>query len=248
MPDNLIDKAINAALNSDWKSAISINKEIIEDDPTNIPSLNRLGYAYLNIGKPKESKKIFQKVLKIDPSNPIAQKNLKRTQQDGNGLKNLSLPTGIISPKVFLEEPGITKTVNLVNLAKKDVISGLHCGEQTLIVERKNRLEIRSKNNIYLGALPDDMSFKIRKLLKLGNTYTTHIKSITDSQLTVIIRETKRSKKVKDASFNSKQQADYHASIRSEILEGLLEEDAPVEGTLGVKDELTDDSEDLEEE
>lgn len=227
--DSLCASAVEAALKSNWEEAVKINSKILTLEPQDIATLNRLGFAYLNIGKTKEAKKIFNKILKLDPANPIAQKNLKRVEIKTAGNNSLT-----ISPLVFLEEPGITKTVNLININQKKVISSLQCGEEIDIITKRKRIELRSKNNLYVGALPDDMSFKIKKLTKLGNVYKVYVKSISDTLLTVIIREVKRGKRVKDPTFNNKNKVDYHASIRSEILEGLLEEEPHSEDGSGV--------------
>lgn len=212
--------AIDAALNSKWDNAIRANLSILKDEPKNINALNRLGFAYLNKGLLRKAKSAFNKTIKIDPFNPIALKNLKK-------IKSFSAKITInnyISPKIFIEEPGITKTASLVYLANKTILSTLCCGQSVNIIPKKNRVEIRSLDNTYLGSLPDDLSYRLKKLIKLGNEYCAYAKTIDETHLTIIIREIKRSKKVKDASFTVKLLPDYHTSIRSEILEELLED------------------------
>lgn len=213
--------AIAAALNSDWKKATEINQQILKENPKNIDALNRLGFAFLNLGSTTKAKKNFDKVLKLDPFNPIALKNI-------NKIKEISqkpqINYGGISPKVFLEEPGVTKIVNLINIAEKCILVTLHCGQPVLLIPKKKRIEIRTDNNIYLGALPDDLSFKLKKLIRLGNQYCAFIKQVNEQQLFIILREIKRSKKVKDASFVSRVIPQYHSSIRSELLEELIED------------------------
>lgn len=215
--------AIEAALASNWKKAIELNRTILKEQPKDIGALNRLGFAYLKCGDVKKSKTVFDKVLKIDPFNPIALKNLKKLK--GFCQKNVN-NNHKISPNVFLEEPGLTKTVNLVNLTNKSVLSNLHCGEAVNLIPKKNRIEVRNEDNIYLGVLPDDLSFRLRKLIRLGNAYCSFIKAVDEQQLTIIIHEVKRGKRVKDASFLIKLLPDYHTSIRSELLEELLEDES----------------------
>lgn len=216
------DLAIQAALNLDWDTAIKINRTIIKKNPSDIDALNRLGYAYLSVGNHKKAKTTFEKVLKLDQYNIIAAKNLKKVKNNYQKLPNLC---NTISPKIFLEEPGITKTINLVNLAPRAIITSLHCGQKVNIILRKNRIEIRNED-IYLGALPDDLTFRLRRLILLGNEYCAFTKAVDENQLTIIVREIKRGKRVKDASFIVKLVPDYHTSIRSEILEELLEDDS----------------------
>lgn len=217
-----ISSAIEAALESNWKKAIEINKLILKEQPKDVDALNRLGFAYLKCGNFKKSKISFEKALKIDPFNPIASKNLKKLKGTNNRVINNN--NHKISPNVFLEEPGITKTVSLVNLANKSILSFLHCGQAVNLIPKKNKIEVRSEDNIYLGVLPDDLSYRLRKLIRLGNLYCAFIKAIDEQELVIIVREVKRGKKVKDASFLIKLLPDYHTSIRSELLEELLED------------------------
>ncbi|MCL5970139.1 MAG: tetratricopeptide repeat protein [Patescibacteria group bacterium] len=221
----IVNTAIEAALTSDWNKAIEINQEILKETPNSIDALNRLGFAYINLGLPRKAKSTFEKVLKLDPFNPIASKNLKKIKECTKYRNNHSS----ISTKIFLEEPGTSKTVNLLHLTHKTILSNLHCGQRVNIIIKKNRSEIRTEDNTYLGALPDDLSFRLRKLIKLGNKYEAFVKTVTENQVSIIIHEVKRSKKVKDASFIVKLLPDYHTSLRSDLLEELLEESEPEE-------------------
>lgn len=218
----IVNEAIDAALKSDWKKAIDLNCDILISDENNIDALNRLGFAYLKLGKPKKAESAFNKVLKQDPFNPIACKNLKKIK--GHCLKIQN--NHQVSPKIFLEEPGITKIVNLINQAPKIILATIVCGQPLVLNHKKHTVEVRTDDNTYLGALPDDLSFRLRKLIKLGNEYDVYAKSYDEKSLIVIIKETKRSKKVKDASFTVKLIPDYHTSIRSDLLEELIENDS----------------------
>lgn len=247
--------AIKAALECNWKRAIEVNQAILKEQPKDIDALNRLGFAYLKLGEAKRAKKIFEKVLKIDPFNPIALKNLKKlkvpTFQSKSRLEDVGKTNTNttynnhhkISPDVFLEQPGLTKTVNLVNLANKSVLSHLHSGQKVILIPKKNKVEVRSEDNIYLGVLPDDLSFRLRKLIRLGNAYCAFIKAVDEQQLMIIIREVKRGKRVKDASFLIKLLPNYHTSIRSELLTELLEDTSSEEADKDAPDSTVEEEE-----
>lgn len=241
MPTHL--DAISAALQADWNKAVDINKSLLRENSKDVDVLNRLGFAYLNIGDFKKAKTAFDKVLKIDPFNPIATKNSKKLKgkivNSNNGMVT-------VSPKVFLEEPGITKTIHLLNLAPKLIITSLLCGQPVSFLIKKNKTEVRTQNNIYIGKLPDDLSFKLKKLTRLGNKYEVFVKSVEDTTVAILIRETKRGKRVKDASFVNKALPDYHSSIRSELLQGVLVEEG-VESPASDDESGASESEDDEE-
>src|SRR3989344_7973707 len=89
---SLKNQAIQTALSGDWQNAIVLNKNLIKENPNDIDALNRLALAYIIVGKTKDAKSIYQKVIKLDPLNPIAQRSLnklkdKKTQSSASSYK-----------------------------------------------------------------------------------------------------------------------------------------------------------------
>lgn len=197
------ESAIAAALDQNWKEATRINSLLITINPKDIDAHNRLGFAYLKTGQLTQAKKIFERALKIDPYNQISLKNSKKLESLKK--KDLdSLPNQHISPLHFLEEPGKTKIVSLVNPAQDRVLIALCAGQEVYMKPKNHCVEIRTGKNTYLGTLPDDISFKLLKLLSGGNTYQTIVKGIAKNSLTILIREMTRGKKFTDQpSFSS---------------------------------------------
>lgn len=189
------ESAIAAALSQNWKAAIRINSILVKQNKLDIDALNRLGYAHMMAAKLSSAKRMYQNVLDIDPYNQIALKNTKKL---GN-LKKKDMQTSItqaISPLEFLEEPGKTKIAVCINVAPSRVLSTLTSGQEVLLKARNHCVEIRTlHNNTYLGALPDDLSFKLLKLLTGGNRYKVIVKSIGKNIITVLLREKSRGKR-----------------------------------------------------
>lgn len=186
--------AISAALNQDWEHAIEINLVLLKEDKNNISLLNRLGYAYMQSGKMTLAKTTFQKVIKLDEYNQIAQKNLSKL----NNVRQkdiAKLPKKGVQPMSFLEEPGKTKIVECVNAAPIKVLSSVFPGEEVELKARNHTVEVRSADNTYLAALPDDLSFRLIKFLAVGNTYQALVKGITKNSLVLFIRELSRGKR-----------------------------------------------------
>lgn len=189
--------AIAAALTHDWKLAIHINTHILQEDAQNIAALNRLGYAYAQIGQIAKAKTATAKVLKLDPYNQIAVKFSKKLSVFKKKLPPRS-PLGRISPLSFLEEPGKTKIVSAVNLAPAQIVSLLSPGDELILKPKNHCVEIRTDANAYVAALPDDVSFKLLKLIASGNTYQAIIKSVEKKSLILILREIARGKRFAD--------------------------------------------------
>ena len=184
--------AISAALSQNWEEATRLNQLIIDEDPDNLDAYNRLAYAYIQQGNIDKAKKTYEAVLKKDQYNQIAQKNLVKLQS-----KQLSGGNGnfaFVSPLMFLEEPGKTKIIACVNPAPAKIIDSLSCGQEVIMKVKKHYIEIRNKDNIYLGALPDDISFKLSKYIEGGNEYKVVIRSTAKNNLTIFIREITRGK------------------------------------------------------
>lgn len=199
-PEDLQRQAINAALEQRWKEALKLNNALLKRNPENVDTLNRLGRTCFELNELKESKKYYTLALKYDPYNPIAQKNLKilgivkgrrikQKRSNGNGKK--------ISPALFLQEPGKTKVVSLIKLAEPQKISGLFCGMEVVLTIKNKKLQVVDEDGTYLGTLPDDVAFKLQRLLKGGNKYLALVKAVKVNGLSILIREVKRSARFK---------------------------------------------------
>lgn len=194
MDPQLQDQAIKCALDQNWKQAIKLNQQLLDTNKEDIAALNRLAYAYLKSGNIPSAKTTYKKVLKIDKYNPIAVKNLKWLS---NLTKNdiLQEASTTPSPTIFIEEPGKTKIVTLVNAAPFKVLCNVMTAQKVNLVPKKHSIEIRTAKGVYLGALPDDLSHRLIKLIDGGNTYDAYIKNVQKNVITIFMRELKRSKK-----------------------------------------------------
>lgn len=196
---SLHHQAIDAALDSKWEDAVRINKDIIKVDPKNIDALNRLAKAYMELGKLTLAKKSYSEVLDIDSYNPIAQKNLKILKSfKGSKDSFVTCSQTKLSPSLFLQEPGKTKTVNLLKVAEPQKLSHAFCGMKVEMAIKNRRITIVDTNGNYLGVLPDDVSHNLLRLFKGGNKYDLFIKSVRLNSLSIIIKEIFRSKKFKN--------------------------------------------------
>ncbi len=218
----LVQDAIAAAKDQEWEKAVEINEEILERDENDLGALNRLGLAYMQLGKPYKSRDAFKQVLEKDKSNLIAKKHLE-------SLKNKEKSVSALSNTYFIEEPGKTKIVELHRLAQKKVLSKLRVGEACKLVTKKNKyISIETESGKYIGALPDDLSHRLSKLIKRGNEYICLVHSFADNACSVHLRESKTSAKNKDLqSFPSGKAASAALNIVDE--EFLIEDDIPVE-------------------
>jgi len=219
-------QAISAAKKQDWNAAASLNEQILLSFPDDVSSHNRLGLAYLQLGEQSKAVESFEKVLELDRANAIAKKQLERIKSK----KTSTLPS--FNSEHFIEEPGRTKIVELHRLAGKPVLEQLSVGSTCTLVAKKRYISVESEHNTYIGALPEDISFRLNKLIATGNTYTCMIKSISSNLCSVYLKET----------FRSVENANTHSFPPGKLSNAAL---LDIDDRFLMEDEITlDDSED----
>jgi len=213
--------AIKYAKKNNWEEAVKVNQELLELNPEDTNALNRLGVALIQLDNIKEAKKAFKKTLELDVNNRIAQKHLEKLKNN----QTIAIPS--FSRQHFIEEPGKTKTVSLLRLTNKQVLENISVG-QDCELKIKNRFISIESNDKYLGTLPEDLSFRLSKLIKSGNKYSCQIRMCSAKQCSVYLKEITRSPKNQGTqSFPPK---DIVLNPLSEINETIvLEENIPVE-------------------
>jgi len=147
----------------------------------------RLGVAQAQLGENKKAKEAFQQALEHDKSNQLAKKHLQKLQNN----QTITLST-LPSDEQFIEEPGKTKTADLHRLAGKEQLDGLSVG-MVCDLKPKNRFISVEVSGKYIGSLPEDLSSRLSKLIKGGNTYICYIRSVSMNSCGVFIKELERS-------------------------------------------------------
>lgn len=192
---NLEKNAIDAAINGAWDEAVKINEQIIKNDKKNIDAYLRLGFAYMQKGDLKKAKAAYLKAKKIQPENYIIEKNLEKIKIL-EAKKNKPYSTSTLSPYAFLDIPGKTKSVSLVNCGQKNILASLTIGQEVFFNIKKRRIEIRTEKKEYIGYLPDDVSKRLSIFIKAGSEFKCYIKEADIKNVVVFIKEEKRGKKV----------------------------------------------------
>jgi tetratricopeptide (TPR) repeat protein len=226
--DSRFQEAIRAALTGDWAKAVEINSELFEDYPDDTETLNRLGHAYAELGQINKANTTYKKVLEIDPYNPIAKRNMdKLSTLRGSSVKPKE--TKAIDPEMFLEEPGKTKAIDLFDLAMPKVLVQLHVGDPVILKSAKNDVTVLSEDNKRLGKLEANWGKEIALAVSLGSSFSAIVKAVKvgkaqkDSNLSVFVRETKRSQKLVHPIFPI--DTNFTPYVREETLSYLKQTD-----------------------
>lgn len=230
MDTDLAQKAVSAAISGSWKQAAEINKQILKDNSKDVDALNRLARAFAELGNLVSARKTAKKVLKLDPFNTIATKSLEKWKGLRKGETYKSVPS---SAQAFLEEPGKTKIVPLLHLGDAKVIAKLDAGDEVKLNPHGHRISITTVDGKYLGRLADDLSARLRKLIRYGNEYRVYVKSTGKNDLKIFVRETKRAEHLSDIPSFSTEKVDYISFTPPELVhkkeDTLSEEDVEEE-------------------
>lgn len=211
--------AIQTALSGDWQSATSINKDLLNDNPNDIEALNRLAFALTVLGKIKDAKATYKKVLEIDPLNPIAARNLKRLIEAKDDLNGSPYNTSSMQVRnTFLEESGKTKIVELVNVAQSHIISNLRIGQPLTVSIKRLKIFVQNGTKQYIGVLPDDIGKRLIRFIKEGNQYEALVRSTDNHRVAIFLKEIKRAGRFKNQpSFlqNSERASIFHKNSKT---------------------------------
>ncbi len=178
--------AISLALSGKWNEAVDANLEILKSNPKDTEALCRLSRAYFELGKVTKARESTKKVLEIDPTNQIASKFIERIKIAKNS--DGAPPTPTLNES-FLEEPGKTRLIELVNLGEAENYVNLDPGEEVKLAAYSHRVSVTTHDGRYIGRLPDDIAARLRYLIKKGNKYQVLVKSVNSKDVTVFIRE-----------------------------------------------------------
>ena len=224
----LAQKAVSFALSSKWIEAKNTNLEILKDSSDDVDALNRLARCYAELGDLEKAKKTSKKLLALDPMNSIATRCIEKWNVLEKGDIHISSP---ISAEAFLEEPGKTKLVPLLNLGDGKTLAKLASGNEVNISAHTHRVSVITKDRKYVGRLPDDVSAKLRTLIKLGNKYYALIKSIDEHEVRVFIREIEKGIKAGALSSFTSEKLDYVSFTPPELVHKSEENELDTEDT-----------------
>jgi len=192
--------AIKYALENKWDDAYRENLRLLEENPDDVETINRIGYSLIRLGKFRKAKEYYQMVINRDKTNPIATKNLRRIETMSK--QNFKKPNGQVQissiQDVFIEEAGKTKTLELKNVADKKTLTLLEPGENVLLAIKRSKIFVQMPDKTFIGMLPDNIGMRMITFINGGNEYSACVKAVEENSVTVFIRETKKTAKFRN--------------------------------------------------
>lgn len=211
--DDLAQQAISQALSGNWQEAVELNELILKSFPENTDALVRLSKAQIELGSPERARKNLEKTLRIDPLNGIAAKLLARAKTAG---KAGEITHTKVDPQMFLEEPGKTKLTELTHLGDKGIILQLDPGDEVKLNTGGHTISVSTINDRHIGRIPDNLGFRLKKLVSEGFSYQALVKSADPDAVKVFIRETDRPVKAASVMSFPIERADSEEQVHEE--------------------------------
>jgi hypothetical protein len=189
----LVEDARQAALDSHWEQAVTLNEQLLERFQKDAEAFNRLGRAKLALGKLEEAKDAYSKALRADPANLIARRNLQRLESlRGQTLRDNAENTALgplPRTSVFLEEVGRTWVDELVNPSDMQVLADVYPGDQLKLSDDGGRLVVSRMKGQRLGEVEPKTGRRVLDLMAGGNRYEAYALGLAGQSLRMILRE-----------------------------------------------------------
>ena len=187
------DQAVQAALEADWTRAVDLNSRIIEANADDLEARNRLGRALLETGKLDEAKVAYAEVLKTEPNNPIALRNVARLGTLIEHKTKINMTKSKTQPRLFIEDMGKTGILRLINPAPAHIVAKYSPGAEAELRERDGLIAVHARDGELLGFLEPKVGRRLLDLLNTGNQYVVAVVSNDQQNPRVAIRETLQS-------------------------------------------------------
>ncbi|MFH1647871.1 MAG: tetratricopeptide repeat protein [Chloroflexota bacterium] len=181
-------EAIDLAMEARWQEAVGLNREIIEDFPGDVDAYNRLGRAYMELGRYAQAKEAYSQAVGLDPYNAIANRNLRRLN-DLRESESEEVDTDRVEPQQFIEEIGKAGVVALQDLVPKEDRARIVAGDRVHLKVEGSNLVVRSTRGEYIGKVDPKYAARLIRLTLGGNQYSSSVVKSTADGMTVIIRE-----------------------------------------------------------
>lgn len=187
------DQAVQAALEADWTRAVDLNTRTLEANPEDLEARNRLGRALLETGKLEEAKAAYAEVLKAEPNNPIALRNVARLATLIEHKTKINMTKSKTQPRLFIEDMGKTGILRLINPAPPHVVAKYSPGAEAELRERDGLIAVHARDGELLGFLEPKVGRRLLDLINTGNQYVVAVVSNDQTNPRIAIRETLQS-------------------------------------------------------
>ena len=185
------DQAIQLALESKWEEAVTVNRSILAVHPNDVDTWNRLGKSLLELGRYGDALESYSKSLELDPVNTIAKRNVDRLSALQDVEPRRAEGTVKVAQDLFIEEVGKTG-VTLLQGVSREVLATLTAGDEVYLEPGRNLISIKNAADEVIGSVEPKLGLRLLRLIEGGNRYAAAVKSVTEAEAELIIKEVYR--------------------------------------------------------
>jgi len=186
-------EAIDHALEGRWDEAVSSNLAGLGINTNDVGCHNRLAKAYIELSRYTEARKHLKYALSVDPINRVAKRQLERLSNlDSNGVTRRTSGGGATNSALFISDPAVATVSELKKVAEPDVLASVSPGDK-LKMSIDRVITLSTKVGDYVGTMEVRLATRLSNLIATGNKYEVLAAKLSDSEVIVVVRETKRS-------------------------------------------------------
>lgn len=182
------DQAIQLALESKWEEAVALNRSILAVHDVDVDAWNRLGKALLELGRYREAREAYGKSIQLDPVNTIARRNIERLSTIADAEQPRRTEAAKVAQDLFIEEIGKTG-VTVVHGAARETLAKLTAGDEVYLKPGDELIRVEDVEGQALGAVEPKLALRLLRLMEGGSRYAAAVKSVSESEAEVIIKE-----------------------------------------------------------
>ena len=211
-------EAIGLTLEGNWERATEVNQEILQLYPDDVEALNRLGKAFLELGRYSEAREAFESAAGLAPYNTISKKNLERLAHLQETVPRPS-QARVVTPRLFIEESGKSAITVLQEPGPRQALAKVAAGDFVNLECRNRSLAVLTNHGEYLGQVEAKLGVRLMRLIKGGNRYDAAIISVHRQEISLIIWEAYRHPDLSNVcSFQTKSKEAYKVYWRDALL------------------------------
>ena len=141
----------------------------------------------------------------INPLNRVAIRQLDRLEKlDGAGIARRTSGGTATNSALFISDPAVATVSELKKVAPAETLASVSPGDKFKLKMDESIATVSSSTGDYIGTLEVRIATRMRKMIDGDNKHEILAAKLTDSEVIVIVRETKRSPaQARTASFPS---------------------------------------------
>ncbi|MCA1670181.1 MAG: tetratricopeptide repeat protein [Thermomicrobia bacterium] len=193
----LVERALELAGEGRWEESEQVNRDILARFPRDFEAMNRLGKAFAEQHRYSDARDIYQKVLEIEPTNPIARKNVARMELlstqpvETNGTVGLAREARPQARQaMFIEEPGQSRMLIVESAVAQTTLSKLISGDHLELRQQGESVGVYNWEGEFIGFLPARVGHRLSAMMENGNQYQAAVAAVLDGALRIVVRET----------------------------------------------------------